>query len=70
MLPAGTPRPVIAKLNATFTKLLSGGESAKQLSDRGYDPKPTTPEAFGAFMKTELARWGKAVKAAGLKATD
>lgn len=70
MVPAGTPPAVIAKLNAAFTKILSGGEAAKQLSDRGYDPKPTTPEAFGAFMKAELARWGKAVKAAGLKATD
>lgn len=66
--PAGTPQPIINQLNTVFTKILSGGTAAKQLSDRGYDPTPTTPEAFGKFMKAEVERWGKAVKAAGIKA--
>ena len=70
MAPAGTPRPIIQQLNGVFTKILSGGETAKQLATRGYDPTPTTPEAFGKFMLTEYHRWGKAVKAAGVKATE
>lgn len=68
--PAGTPQPIVKQLNAVFTKILSGSDAAKQLSDRGYDPTPTTPEAFGKFMVAEHERWGKAVKAAGVKATD
>jgi len=70
MAPAATPPPIIAKLNSVFTKILSGSDAAKQLSDRGYDPTPMAPEAFGKFMKAEVERWGKAVKAAGIKATD
>jgi tripartite-type tricarboxylate transporter receptor subunit TctC len=70
MAPAGTPQPIISKLNSVFTKILSGSDAAKQLSDRGYDPTPMAPEAFGKFMQAEYRRWGKAVKAAGVKATD
>jgi len=71
MAPAATPKPIITQLNSIFVKILSSGsDAAKQLSDRGYDPTPTTPEAFGKFMLAEYHRWGKAVKAAGIKATD
>ena len=70
MAPAGTPQPIITHLNSVLTKILSGGDTAKQLSDRGYDPTPMAPEAFGKFMKAEVERWGKAVKAAGVKPTD
>ncbi len=70
MAPANTPPPIITQLNSVFTKILSGSDAAKQLSDRGYDPTPMAPEAFGKFMKAEVERWGKAVKEAGVKATD
>ena len=70
MAPANTPQPIITQLNSVFTKILSGSDAAKQLSDRGYDPTPMAPEAFGKFMQAEYQRWGKAVKAAGVKATD
>jgi tripartite-type tricarboxylate transporter receptor subunit TctC len=70
MAPAATPRPIITRWNTLLTKILSGGDTAKQLSDRGYEPTPMTPEAFGKFMAAELERWGKAVKAAGVQATD
>ena len=70
MAPANTPPAIVKQLNGVFVKILSGGEAAKQLSDRGYDPTPTAPEAFGKFMVAEYQRWGKAVKAAGIKATE
>ncbi len=70
MAPANTPQPIITRLNSVFVKILSGSDAAKQLSDRGYDPTPTTPDAFGKFMQAEYQRWGKAVKAAGIKAND
>jgi tripartite-type tricarboxylate transporter receptor subunit TctC len=37
---------------------------------RGYDPAPTTPEAFAAYLRSEVARWAKAVKDYGIKAID
>lgn len=70
MAPAGTPQPIVRRLNSVLTKILSEGDAAKFLSSRGYDPTPTTPEAFGKFMLAEYQRWGKAVKAAGIKATE
>ena len=68
--PARTPQPVIARLNTEVVKILSGGEAAQQLSARGYDPAPTTPEAFGRYLQSEVARWTKAVKQFGIKTLE
>jgi tripartite-type tricarboxylate transporter receptor subunit TctC len=71
LAPAGTPRPVVMKLNATINGILSGtGPSAQTLRERGYDLNPVSPEAFGKFLGAEVARWSKAVKAFGIKATE
>lgn len=69
MAPAGTPKPVITKLNTAVIGVLNG-DAGKTLRDRGYDPTPTTPEAFGKFMHSEITRWSKAVKDYGIKAED
>ena len=69
MAPAGTPKPVITKLNTAVTGVLKG-DAGKTLRDRGYEPTPTTPEEFGKFMRAEIARWSKAVKEYGIKAED
>ena len=68
--PAGTPKSIVTRLNTVFTKILSDSDAARQLSERGYDPTPMAPEAFGKFMRAEVERWGKAAKAAGVKSTD
>jgi tripartite-type tricarboxylate transporter receptor subunit TctC len=68
--PARTPQPVIARLNTELVKILSGGEAAQQLSARGYDPAPTTPEAFGRYLQSEVVRWTKAVKQFGIKTLE
>ena len=68
--PARTPRPIIDKLNAVTTKILSGGDAANFLRERGYEPSPTSPEDFGRYMKTEIARWSKAVKDYNVKSID
>jgi len=69
MAPIATPRPVIDTLNAAFTGVLRG-DTGKMLRDRGYEPVPTTPEEFGNFMRSEIARWSKAVKEFGIKAEE
>ncbi len=70
LAPAGTPRPVVTKLNTTINRILSGGQAASLLRERGYDLNPSSPEAFSKFLALEVARWSKAVKQYGVKATD
>ncbi len=67
LAPAGTPKDVIAKLNAEFNKALKLPELNKRLSDEGADPAGGTPEQFAALIKDEIPRWGKVVKESGAK---
>jgi tripartite-type tricarboxylate transporter receptor subunit TctC len=64
---AGTPDPVIRKLHADITAALRSPDISKRLTDVGFDPIPSSPEQFGAFMREETARWGAVVKASGAK---
>ena len=68
--PAGTPAAIIKRVNADVTKVLTSGEAPQVLRKAGYDPTPTSPEAFGRFMRAEIVRWSKAVKEYGIKAAD
>lgn len=68
--PAGTPAAAIKRVNADLVKILSAGEAADTLRVRGYDPTPTTPDEFGRYMRSEVARWSKAVKDYGIKSAD
>lgn len=67
LAPAGTPKDVIARLNAEFNKALKQPELAKRLGDEGADPAGGTPEQFAALIKEEIPRWGKVVKESGAK---
>ncbi|MBQ1766166.1 MAG: tripartite tricarboxylate transporter substrate binding protein [Aquincola sp.] len=67
LAPAGTPKDVVARLNAEFNKALKQPELAKRLSDEGADPAGGTPEQFAALIKEEIPRWGKVVKDSGAK---
>jgi tripartite-type tricarboxylate transporter receptor subunit TctC len=66
--PAGTPAPAIAKINAELNALLRQPEVRALLEKQGMNPAGGPPERFGALVKTELARWSRVVKAAGIKA--
>jgi len=65
--PAGTPRPVVAKLNRELTAILGLPEVRDRLATLGAEPAPNTPEEFAAFVRAELAKYGKVVKASGAK---
>jgi tripartite-type tricarboxylate transporter receptor subunit TctC len=67
MAPAKTPRPVIERLNQDFVAVLTTGDTPKQLMSRGYDPAPMTPEAFRQYLRSEVARWSKAIKQYGIQ---
>lgn len=66
-VPAGTPRPVIEKLNREIVKALESPDVRERLLAQGADPAPGTPEAFAAFMQEEMAKWAPVVKQAGVK---
>ena len=65
-MPAGAPRPIVAAVNERIRKMLESPDLRKRLVDQGADPASSTPEAFGALVKSDLARWIKVVKATGV----
>ena len=65
--PAGTPRPIIDRLNAEFVKALRYPDIVKRLAEVGVDVVANTPDEFSAMIKSETARWGEVVKASGAR---
>ncbi|HVN34232.1 MAG TPA: tripartite tricarboxylate transporter substrate binding protein [Casimicrobiaceae bacterium] len=65
--PAGTPQDVIAKWNAEVAKILNSPEMREKLIAQGAEPSPDTPEQFAAFVKSEIAKYAKIIKASGAK---
>jgi tripartite-type tricarboxylate transporter receptor subunit TctC len=65
--PAGTPKPVIARLHAELVKALNSPDVRKRLIDEGADVQTTTPEELMAFVRSEIPKWEKAVKLSGAK---
>jgi tripartite-type tricarboxylate transporter receptor subunit TctC len=68
LAPAATPKEIIARLNAEIVKSIANPDTAERLSGEGAQPTASTPEQFGAFIKSEIARWGKVIKGAGVTA--
>jgi tripartite-type tricarboxylate transporter receptor subunit TctC len=66
LAPAGTPKPIIEKLNATINKALADPAVISALEKAGIDATPgSTPETTGEFVKAELAKWAPIIKASG-----
>lgn len=63
--PAGTPKDVIAKINAETQKVMKGPDFQKILADTGSDFVGDTPDNFAAFVKEEATKWSKVVKESG-----
>ena len=67
MAPAGTPKALIAKLNAESNKALAMSDVKERLSGAGIDTAGGTPEDYAKYVRDELAKWGPVVKASGAK---
>ena len=65
--PAGTPGPVIARLNKAFTDALKASETQTRFAALMAEPVPTTPQQFDSFMAAERAKYQQVVKASGAK---
>ncbi|MFL6563947.1 MAG: tripartite tricarboxylate transporter substrate binding protein [Burkholderiales bacterium] len=67
VVPAKTPRAIIDQLNAEVTKVLNMPDVKTTLFNQGLDPAPGTPEQFGAYIRSERAKWAKVIKESGAK---
>jgi tripartite-type tricarboxylate transporter receptor subunit TctC len=65
--PAGTPKEIIARLNAELVKILRTVEAREWFATQGVRPVGDTPEEFAAYIKAEHAKWGAIIRAAGIK---
>jgi tripartite-type tricarboxylate transporter receptor subunit TctC len=68
LAPRGTPREVVDRLNKEIVKALANPQVVAALHKTGTEPKSSSPEEFGAYIKREYDTWGKVVKEAGIKA--
>jgi tripartite-type tricarboxylate transporter receptor subunit TctC len=68
LAPAGTPKEVIARLNAEIKTAMADPEMQRQLVAVGIDPTYSTPEAFAELIRADIAKWTKVVKASGARA--
>ena len=66
LLPAGTPHDIVARLNAEMVKVLGHADVKNRLTGLGYEITTTTPEQLAAHIRSEIAKWGKVVKATGI----
>ena len=63
--PAGTPAPVLARLNAALVKVLAQPDVKKKINEQGAETYSETPAQFAAFIQAESVKWGKVVKESG-----
>lgn len=66
-VPAATPRETVIKINADTVRAFSDVTVKERLLGQGAEVAPGTPEQFGAFVKTEMAKWAAVIKRAGIK---
>ena len=67
LAPAGTPRPIIETVQQQVRKALQSPAVQQQIAEQGSEAVGSTPEQFGAFIASEIRKWGAAVKAARAK---
>ena len=65
--PAGTPKPIVDRLNAEIGKVLRMPDVVARLEELGMDPSAGTPQQLGDYQKAEVAKWAKVVKSANIK---
>ena len=66
--PAGTPRPVVEKLNAALNAALANGEVKRRLAVEGAEALPVSPDEYAADIAKEEAKWSEIIRKSGMKA--
>ena len=68
LAPAGTPKDIVARLNREIVKIMNSPDVKERLAVVAADPMTSSPEQFSLYIRQEIARWGKVVRTAGLRA--
>ena len=66
-VPVGTPKPIVAKINAAIGKARDLPDIRQRMTELGFTPEGGSPEEFGEFVRQDLARWSRIVKQTGVK---
>ncbi len=66
LVPAGTPKGIVAKLHAGITQALNAPDVRERMAREGAETTPMTPEQFGAFIRTETAKFARIIKESGV----
>src|SRR5260221_360371 len=67
LAPAHTPSALVARLHGDIAKILGDAALHARLADQGFDPVGSSPEEFGAYIKSEILKWGKVIRDAGIR---
>jgi tripartite-type tricarboxylate transporter receptor subunit TctC len=67
LAPAATPRPVIEKLASSARMAMHAPDAIETLRKQGYEPLDAGPDEFAAFIRSEITRWSKVARVAGMK---
>jgi tripartite-type tricarboxylate transporter receptor subunit TctC len=67
LAPAGTPRDIIGRLNSEIIKVLNSADVKERFGKQGVEVRTSTPEQFATFLRSEVDRWGKVIREAGIK---
>jgi tripartite-type tricarboxylate transporter receptor subunit TctC len=67
LVPTGTPKEIVALLNAEFRRILALPDVKERFASLGYELVGSSPEEFKAFLKTEMSKWGDVVKTANIR---
>ncbi len=67
VFPRGTPKPVVDRVYAEVVKVLGQTDVRDRLRVLGYDPVASSPQEFDAFIRVEITKWAKVIKAAGIR---
>ena len=66
--PSQTPRPVVAAVNAAVNRALADAGVQQKMRSQYYEPRSMSAEEFGGFVESEIAKWGRTIRAANIKA--
>ena len=69
LAPTGTPREIVMRLNTEVVNVLRNPDIRTRFADQGAEPVGNTPEQFSDFLKSDLAKWARVIKAAGVRAS-
>ena len=64
---AATPKPIIEKVSSELARIVSTPDVREKLATQGVEPYVSSPEAFAALLKSDMAKWAKVIKTANIK---